>query len=1262
MFTPAPGGGTSSGAITFTVNNPAPSLSSISPTGAIAGTSADYTLTATGSSFVPTSVVKWAGTALSTTYVSSTSLTAIIPAANMASTGTFSVTVFSPAPGGGTTAGKNFSVSSNSVTLTTLYPTSANVGDPDINSGHSAGGAYVWGTNFSSNSVVQWNGTTLPGCHYVGSTDIDSFSIPAAYLTTPGTFSVTVFTPAGNGEPGGTSSPAKTFTVNNTTPTLSSISPTGATAGTSDDYTLTVTGANFSPSAVVKWAGAALSTTYLDSGDLTAIIPAGNMASSGNYSITVTNPGSGGGTSSGITFAVASAPNLTTRYPTSATAGDGDINSGHSSVGAYVWGTNFSSNSVVQWNGTTLPGCHYVGSTDIDSFSIPASDLTTAGTFYITVFTPAATGQTGGASSNSMTFTVNNPTPSLSSINPTSAAQGAGDTTLTLSGGSFVPTSVVQWAGAALSTTYVSSSTLTAVIPAANLATAGTATVTVFNPAPGGGTSGGKTFTINNPAPTLSSMNPTSANAGSSDTTLTLSGGNFNASSVAKWDGASLSTTYYPSSLGTLLTAVIPAANLTPGGTHTVTVTNPTPGGGTSAGLTFTVNNLTPTLSTIGPTSSTAGGPGFTLTVNGANFVTTSVVNWNGSARSTTYVSTTQLTASISAADVATAGTFPVTVTNPAPAGGTSGSVNFTVNGAPTVTSISPTSANAGSSNTTLTVTGTNFVSTSVVQWNGTSLSTTYGGSTTLTATIPTAYLTTGGTFTVTVFTPSPAGGSGGVTTSAPSFTVNNLTPTVTTINPTNTAAGGNAFTLTVNGTNFVSTSVVNWNGSARSTTYVSTTQVTAAITAADILTAGTFPVTVTNPAPGGGTSNSVNFTVNAAAPTITSISPTSGNAGRSAFTLTVNGANYVSGSSTVNWNGSARTTTYVSQTQLTAAITAADVATAGTFPVTVTTPGGTSGPTNFTVNSHAWATTSGPSSDTYGLVYDSVHNMTYAATDGGAVWRYNGSAWTQMGTTVSGTVYCIAYDSHGDTVYAGNSAGKIYRCPSASTSATWADMSSPYGSSMHVDSLAYDSVNNVLYAGSQGSGVYRCPSPSTASSWTTMGLGTYYNYSLVYDSAHNALYAGTNGDGSGCWRCNTPNTASSWTNMGGPGSVYYVYSLDYDSTNNILYAGTLYYGVWKCTSASTATASGNWAKISGSTFSGSEYIYALCYDSVHNVLYAGPSSTHGVWSCASPNSSTSWSNTGTGIPANTVCAIECDTVNEWVYAGMTGAGAVWKY
>ena len=79
------------------------------------------------------------------------------------------------------------------------------------------------------------------------------------------------------------------------------------------------------------------------------------------------------------------------------------------------------------------------------------------------------------------------------------------------------------------------------------------------------------------------------------------------------------------------------------------------------------------------PDTAAPGGAGFTLTVTGSGFVSDSMVSWNGSPRTTTFVSSSQLTASISASDIATAATASVTVVNPAAGGGSSNVVFFPV-------------------------------------------------------------------------------------------------------------------------------------------------------------------------------------------------------------------------------------------------------------------------------------------------------------------------------------------------------------------------------------------------------------------------------------------------------------------------------------------------------------------------------------------------------------------------------------------------------
>ncbi len=138
--------------------------------------------------------------------------------------------------------------------------------------------------------------------------------------------------------------------------------------------------------------------------------------------------------------------------------------------------------------------------------------------------------------------------------------------------------------------------------------------------------------------------------------------------------------------LGTLLNLKF---NITgaPGKTTALTLQSFTFNEGTPTVMTangnFAVNNPSPTLSNLSPNSATAGGANFTLTVNGANFVSGSKVRWNGGERTTTFMGDTKLTAAITAADIAAAGTASVTVFNPTPGGGLSNALNFTITAPP---------------------------------------------------------------------------------------------------------------------------------------------------------------------------------------------------------------------------------------------------------------------------------------------------------------------------------------------------------------------------------------------------------------------------------------------------------------------------------------------------------------------------------------------------------------------------------------------------
>jgi YVTN family beta-propeller protein len=221
-----------------------------------------------------------------------------------------------------------------------------------------------------------------------------------------------------------------------------------------------------------------------------------------------------------------------------------------------------------------------------------------------------------------------------------------------------------------------------------------------------------------------------------------------------------------------------------------------------------------------------------------------------------------------------------------------------------------------------------------------------------------------------------------------PASSGSNPTPTITTISPNSTVAGGAAFTLTINGTNFVAASMVNFGGSALATTFVNSTQLTAAIPAASIASTGTPAVTVTNPAPGGGTSQAINFTITSgvnSVPTISYLFPSCVPAGEQFVDsvnnqLTVGGQNLVA-SSVVRWNGTDRPSTLVSNSGgglLTAQISASDIAAAGTAAVTVFSPppgGGSSNSLTFTIATGGL--------DPQSIAVDPAGKFAYVATAG---------------------------------------------------------------------------------------------------------------------------------------------------------------------------------------------------------------------------------------------------------------------------------------
>lgn len=433
----------------------------------------------------------------------------------------------------------------------------------------------------------------------------------------------------------------------------------------------------------------------------------------------------------------------------------------------------------------------------------------------------------------------------------------------------------------------------------------------------------GATATYAATVPVITSLNPSTAIAGTGPVTLKVTGSNFLSGAIVRVNNASRSTTFVDSQH---LTAQLFSTDTLSPTTLQIVVANP--GNVVSAAATLTVLPNSPTITSIDPSKVGIGSGAFTLTVTGNNFASTAVVRVNGSARTTTYVSATTLTAAIPATDVSFARTINITVLNPNNV--ISNTVTLTVSGTavPVITLLNPSTVNSGGTSFTLQILGSNFTSTSSVRVNGSLRTSTFVDSGTMRAQILSSDIASPGSLSITVTN------TGGTSAPATLTVVSPNTPSITSISPSLVTSGGATFKLTVTGTNFQSGAVVKVNGVAHSTTFVSSQSLTTNVFNTDIARAGTLSITVTNPGTGTTTSNSVPlYVADANGPRIDSIAPSSVDAGSGDFTLVINGANFLS-NDIVIIGGTQRLVNFVSTTQVTTAIFASDVATPGTLTI----------------------------------------------------------------------------------------------------------------------------------------------------------------------------------------------------------------------------------------------------------------------------------------------------------------------------------------
>jgi hypothetical protein len=454
-------------------------------------------------------------------------------------------------------------------------------------------------------------------------------------------------------------------------------------------------------------------------------------------------------------------------------------------------------------------------------------------------------------------------------------------------------------------------------------------------------------------------LNPSRAAAGGASFGLAVAGTGFiGGKSILCWNGVPQSSTLVISS--TKMTVFIDAVYIAYPGTANITVANT--GGSVSNTMQFIIDpppSPTPAISSISPVMATAGGPDFEVEVYGSNFLPDTAVRWNGSDRSTTFLSSKQLRAVIRENDISVPGAGIVTAVSPGEVG--SNTMPFALLGAaPIISAISPPAVAAAGSDFTLTVYGMNFIHGSVIQWNGSVLQTSFINNSTITASIPASSITSAGTVNIVVITPYLSRSS-----SRPlqiiSFPPG--TPTITSLSPDPILSGGPAFILTVRGSGFVPASKVQYNFQERVTRIISANELQADIQASDIAASGVFAVTVSNPLAfsEGASLNATSNTeppiglsiVDNPMPFIMRITPASVPAGSSGFTASIEGMGFKKDVSFVQWNNKKLPSRFVSETLVQADIAPSDIAAEGIINFVITNPpprGGTSNSQAFTI------------------------------------------------------------------------------------------------------------------------------------------------------------------------------------------------------------------------------------------------------------------------------------------------------------------------
>ncbi|MGA0893552.1 MAG: beta strand repeat-containing protein, partial [Ilumatobacteraceae bacterium] len=601
-----------------------------------------------------------------------------------------------------------------------------------------------------------------------------------------------------------------------------------------------------------------------------------------------------------------------------------------------VNGSNFVSGATVTFGaGVSASAATFVSSTRL-LVNVTVDAAAVAGVRDVVVTNPD---QGRGVLAGGFTVTAR---PTLTSVTPASAGQGAVSRSLAVVGTGFQAgiTAVFSGTGVTVDSLTVNSATsLTVVVSVAAGALTGARSLTVTNLDRGTATLA--TGLTVNAAPTVASLTPSTRSVGALNQSIVIAGTGFAAGATVAFSSASITVNSVVVNSATQITANVSVSSAAAIGAYDITVRNADGGGVTGVGALSLV--AAPTVTSASPTSMGVGATSRTVTVTGTGFQAGSTATFSGTGitvNSVTLVSATTLSLLVTVASGSTLGPRDLTVNSGGANATLAGAISLTA--APTVTAFATSTASSAAGQGAVTrsfnVTGTGFASGATVEFSGTGVtvnSVTFVSSTSLTVVVSVLLTATVGARDVRVVNPDFGTGTrvGGLTITA--------APSLTSLTPNSRAQGALNSSVTVAGTGFQTGAVATFSGTlvTATTTSATATSLVIAVTVDQNAATGLRSITVTNP--DGGTRTLANSFTVLAGPKVTSLSPASLARGAAATTITINGSGFVTGT-TVFFSGLGLTlgaVTVVSATQLRLTVAVATTATIGLRGITVTTP-----------------------------------------------------------------------------------------------------------------------------------------------------------------------------------------------------------------------------------------------------------------------------------------------------------------------------------